>query len=450
MPSKRLPSWSIPAAILLGFALLFVALFGDRLLPAPKVDVAIVLATPVEQRSSATPLPTATSSTEGNPLFQASGWIEPSPLPIKASALIDGVVETVNVLPGQTVKKGDLLATLIAEDARLTLASAQQRYRTLISTAAAHESAIRAAKKRTSGLQAQIAGTATLRDEADDRLKRLNKLSEGVVSESDVVTAKLRRDREESNHLAAVLSADEAQADVERLEAESQIRRDDIAAALLEVEKANLAFSRTKITSPVDGRVLRLLSAPGQKKMLQDQDPESSTIAILYRPGEIQVRVDVPLADASKLQIGQTVRIRCSLLPEKVFRGKVTLISGEADLQRNTLQAKVSIDDPVDELRPEMLCRVEFLESLNRPATGAGAPAGSLAMWIPEAALSGNSVWVCNSESNRVSKRVVSSAPETRDGFSRITDGLRPGEWVVLAPANLRDGKRVTPNLVQQ
>ena len=97
-----------------------------------------------------------------------------------------------------------------------------------------------------------------------------------------------------------------------------------------------------------------------------------------------------------------------------------------------------------------MLCRVEFLESLNGPTTGANAPAGSLATWIPEAALSGGSVWVCNSESNRVSKRAVSSASENRDGFTRITDGLRPGEWVVLAPTNLRDGKRVTPNLVQQ
>lgn len=186
------------------------------------------------------------------------------------------------------------------------------------------------------------------------------------------------------------------------------------------------------------------------RKNAPDQDPESSTIAILYRPGEIQVRVDVPLADAAGLQIGQHVRIRCSLLPEKVFHGKVTLISGEADLQRNTLQAKVSIDDPVDELRPEMLCRVEFLETMKPSGSTSTPTADSLATWIPEAALMENQVWVCNSESKRVSKRTVTPTSEKQDGYLRISEGLRPGEWVVLSPNQLQEGKRVTPTLIKQ
>lgn len=446
-PAKRLPPWSIPAAILLGFAILFLALFGDRLLPAPQVDVAMVLATPAVYESASAS--SAESAADGNPVFQASGWIEPAPLPIKATALIDGVVESVSVLPGQTVKQGDLLATLIADDARLALASAEQKHRTFVSIATAHEAAVAGSKRKAAGLEAQVAAAATLRDEAADRLQRLDRLPKGAVSQADVVTARLRRDREEAQYLTAISAVDEAHAEVGRLEAESQVRSDDIATAALEIEKAKLALSRTRITSPTDGRVLRLLAAPGQKKMLQDQDPESSTIAVLYRPGEIQVRVDVPLADASGLQIGQQVRIRCSLLPEKVFHGEVTLLSGEADLQRNTLQAKVSIDDPVDELRPEMLCRVEFLESRRESGTAAARRTGSLATWIPQAALSNGAVWVCDPASNRVTKQAVTPTSETRDGFIRIDEGLRPGQWVVLSPNELREGKRVTPNLVQ-
>lgn len=446
-PGKRLPAWSIPLAILLGFSILFLALFGDRLLPAPKVNVAIVLATPAETQSS--PEPAARSGeAEGNLLFQASGWIEPAPLPIKATALIDGVVETVHVLPGQTVKQGDLLATLITDDARLALASAEQKHRTSQSIRNAHRASISAAKKKADGLAAQVSAAATLRDEAADWLKRLDRLPEGAVAQSDTVIAKLRVNREESQYLVAVAAMDEMQAEIERLEAESRVREDDLDTAALEVEKAKLAFSRTRITSPTDGRVLRLLAAPGQKKMLQDQDPESSTIAILYRPGEIQVRVDVPLADASGLQIGQPVRIRCSLLPERVFHGKVTLISGEADLQRNTLQAKVGIDDPVDELRPEMLCRVEFLETRNASGSTSAREAGSLATWIPETALSDGAAWICDPGSRRVHQRAVHPEAESRDGFLRVS-GLRAGEWVVLSPHDLRDGKRVTPNLIE-
>lgn len=447
-PPRRVPAWIIPLIILVGFCVLFLALFGDRLLPAPKVSVAIVLATTSEPKVSAEPNAEAAPAT-GNPLFQASGWIEPSPLPIKATALIDGVVETVEVRPGQMVKKGDLLATLIAEDSRLALATAEQNHRTLVSTSTAHLSAIVAAEKKLGGLSAQVSAAATLRDEAADRIKRLEQLPAGAVPQTDVVAAKLRRDREESQYIAAVSAVEEAEAEVQQLEAESEIRKNDVEAAGLEIEKARLTFSRTKITSPSDGRVLRLLAAPGQKKMLQDQDPESSTIAILYQPGELQVRVDVPLADAAGLQIGQEVRIRCSLLPERAFKGKVTLISGEADLQRNTLQAKVSIDDPVDQLRPEMLCRVEFLEIRGATDSEPVRSSGSLAAWVPDAASAQGAVWVCDPESKRVTKREISSG-ETRDGFTRVFDGLRPGEWVVISPNGLRDGQRVTPTLIEK
>lgn len=449
-PVRRLPSWSIPVAILLGFAIVFLVLFGDRVLPAPKVDVAIVLAAPAAEQRATEKKPDLPTAAEGNPLFQASGWIEPAPLPIKATALIDGVVETVHVLQGQTIKKGDLLATLITEDVRLALAISEQKHRMTQSTYAAHQSTIDVASKKVAGLEAQLAAAATLRDEATDRLKRLDQLPQGAVSQADVVSARLTRDRENSQYLVAVSAVDEMKADVERLKMESQTRKDEIEAAALEVEKAKLTLSRTKITSPIDGRIVRLLAAPGQKKMLQDQDPESSTIAILYRPGEIQVRVDVPLADAAGLQIGQIVRIRCSLLPEKIFHGKVTLISGEANLQRNTLQAKVSIDDPVDELRPEMLCRVEFLETMKSSGSASTPTAGSLATWIPEAALVDNHVWVCDSESKRVSKRAVTPTSEKQDGYLRISEGLRPGEWVVLSPNQLQEGKRVTPTLIKQ
>ena len=448
---RRIPAWTIPLGIAAGFALLFLALFRDRILPAPDVKVAAVLATSAGQETK-TPIAQASGTqapVEGNMLFQASGWIEPDPLPIKAGALIDGVVDTVHVLEGEAVKKGDLLASLIQDDARLALATAEQNHRTLKSARQVHQASIASARKKVEGAKAQEVAASTMLDEAADRVKRLDGLPDGAVPESDVVSARLRRDREESQLLTATLLTGEIQAEIERLEFETQVKDDEIRAAEIEVEKAKLTFDRTRISAPADGRVLRLLAAPGQKKMLQDNDPESSTIAILYHPDKLQVRVDVPLADAAGLQIGQQARIRCSLLPDKVFNGTVTRITGEADLQRNTLQAKVSISDPVDQLRPEMLCRVEFLGTAGTSLAGGGSTGGSLVTWIPEAAASDGGVWVCDPESKRVSKRPAKIANETRDGFTRIDEGLRPGEWVILSPQNLRDGQRVNPTLTE-
>ena len=138
-------------------------------------------------------------------------------------------------------------------------------------------------------------------------------------------------------------------------------------------------------------------------------------------------------------------KIRCGLLPEKVFNGEVTRITGEADLARNTLQAKVRIADPIDQLRPEMLCRVEFLGSATAVPGQSGD--GLLATWIPEAAVADGAAWVCDPESKRVEKRAVQVSTETREGHVRITEGLRPGEHVVLSPKNLREGQRVNPVL---
>jgi HlyD family secretion protein len=434
-----MPAWLVPVGLLAAFALLFLALFRDRLLPAATVQTAIVLATAGGEESATGP-----SSAPGSMLFQASGWIEPDPLPVKATALIDGVVDVVHVLEGQAVKQGDPLATLVDADARLALAAAENKHRMLVSGRASHLVAIDASKKKLENVQAQCIATHTLEEEAADRHARIKDLKR-AVSAAEIVATRLALERAKSACLAAQAMADEAEAEVKRLQLDTQTKDDEIAAAVVEVDQAKLALSRTRIVAPIDGRVLRLTAAPGQKKMLLMDDPDSSTIAILYQPEKLQVRVDVPLADAAGLSVGQMANIRCSLLPEKVFHGEVTRITGEADLARNTLQAKVRIIDPIDQLRPEMLCRVEFLGSASALPGESGG--GSLAAWVPESAVADGTAWICDPESKRVEKRAVQVSSEKRDGRVRITEGLRPGEHVILSPKNLREGQRVKPTL---
>ncbi len=441
-PVRRLPVWAIPLTIIAGFALLFFALFRDRLLPAAEVKVAVVQAT---ISNTTTPADDAGKTLHGSMLFQASGWIEPDPLPVRATSLVDGVIDTVSVLEGQMVKKGETLATLITEDARLTLAVAEQNQRTLLATRDAHLATIDSAKKNLQGAQAMEKSAAALRDEAADRMKRYDSLSSRSIPEQEMISARYQSAQEDAQLLAATAATAGAESEIRRLNLETVVRENEVRMAAIGVQKANLALSRTVIPAPADGRVLRLHAAPGQKKMLQDNDMESSTIAILYHPAKLQVRVDVPLADAASLQCGQAARIRCSLLPDQIFEGVVTRITGEADLQRNTLQAKVHITTPVDQLRPEMLCRVEFLEVAT---TGLGSPQ-TVATWIPESAAGDGQAWVCDPESKRVSKREIKKTNETQEGFIRVSEGLRPGEWVVLSPGNLHNGQRVNPALLQ-
>lgn len=429
-----MPAWLIPLGIAAGFAALFLALFRDRLLPAPEVRTAIVLTTTGDAKDA------PASASPAGMLFQASGWIEADPLAVKATALIDGVVDQVHVLEGQLVKQGEPLATLIDADAKLALASAKRAHEALISECEAHQASEETMKKKLQGAATRTTAAKTSEDDAEDRYSRIKGLKT-AISASDIVSARLRYERERSLHLSAQAEAAELEAEIIRINLETKAKRDGIATAAVAVDQAKLALERTRILAPITGRVLRLTAAPGQKKMLLMDDPDSSTIAVLYDPAKLQVRVDVSLADAANLSVGQKAKVRCGLLPDKVFEGEVTRINGEADLQRNTLQAKVRILDPVDQLRPEMLCRVEFLGNASLPSQASG----SLAAWIPQEAVVDGAAWVCDPETKRVAKRNVQASSETREGMVRIADGLRPGEHVILSPEGLSEGKRVNP-----
>lgn len=442
-----MPAWVIPAAIAAGFVLLFLLLFRDRLLPATEVRVGVVRATASESPSASSAAEVPPPAKDAPMAFQASGWVEPDPLPIKATALVDGVIDEVRVLEGEGVAAGQPLATLIDDDARLALEAARESLRMREAELAEHRLSIEAGEGSVAAAVARAEAATALHSEAGDRLSRIEGLAKGSISETERVKIRAAHLKTRADEAAAQAAVAQQRAEVERLRARVSVLESAVKAAGVEVEQAELALSRTTITAPVEGRVLRLNAAPGQKKMLAMDDPDSATVAVLYQPEHLQVRVDVPLADAAGLQIGQRARIRCSLLPDTVFHGEVTRITGEADIARNTLQAKVRIEDPSDLLRPEMLCRVEFLEVPRGPEITIYG--GSLVTWVPEQALDGGIAWVCDPETKRVERRTVEPASGTKDGHRRVESGLRPGEWVVLSPANLRDGQRVNPELTQ-
>jgi HlyD family secretion protein len=439
-PARRFGAWLFPLAILIGFALIFALLFRGRLMPGKAV--AVVPAIAVEEMSDAAAPVSATAT--GNLLFQASGWIEPDPLPIKATALTDGIVDEVHVLEGELVEKGDLLATLIGIDTRLERDAMAAELADMKASFDAHCAGTQIAMQRMELEKAHLAIAEADAEEAADKLRRYDRMREGAITQDERLAVRLDHSRalsqvEAENAKIAGIAEELTQIAYEIVALQAKIKGAEIA-----LEKADLAHSRTRITAPTAGRVLALKAAPGQKKMVGMDDPDSATIAILYDPAHLQVRVDVPLADASGLSVGQRAKIRCNLLPDEVFEGEVTRIEGSADLQRNTLQAKVRIENPSEKLRPEMLSRVEFFET--RTIANAVSETGSMAIavYVPGSALTDGVVWVCDPDSMRAEKRQVDHSV-SEAGLIRIDSGIRPGEWVIEDPTNIEAGQRLKP-----
>lgn len=448
--AKRRATWLLPIGVLLGFALVFLLLFRDRLIPARAVVVSPAVAIeskPATVEKPASPAPA--TPVAGRLLFQASGWVEPDPQPIKVTALTDGFIDQVNVLEGAAVKEGEVIATLIEIDSRLAKEAAAAEVEMLEADLAALTTGIETNRFKLDAERADLQSSEADAAEAADRLGRYERMVGGSVPETERITARFENSRRQAAVLAGQARIKEIEQDLKRLAFEITSMKAKNAAARAKLAKATLAHERTRIVAPLDGRVLRLLAVPGQKKMIAMDEVDSSTVVILYDPAKLQVRVDVPLADAAGLSVGQQVRIRCNLLPDEIFNGEVTRLSGEADLQRNTLQAKVRVINPAAKLRPEMLCRAEFLDTATTP-NPVGSPAanvGNLAVFVPDSAISDGAVWVCDPDTKRVNRRAIVSTAETREGYRRLESGIRPGEWIVREPAGLREGQRVNPQV---
>jgi multidrug efflux pump subunit AcrA (membrane-fusion protein) len=162
------------------------------------------------------------------------------------------------------------------------------------------------------------------------------------------------------------------------------------------------------------------------------------------------VRVDVPLADASKVGVGVRAEITVEALPGRTLQGEVTRIVNEADLAKNTLQFKVRIIDAPDGLKPEMLARVRFLAraaaatSSSGPTTISG---GSHLPFVPDALVKRDGaiafVLIADRAAGVARQRAVTVGDQLQDGWVVVTSGLGAGDSIIAEPTDIRDGTRI-------
>lgn len=474
--------------------------FSRLLLPAAIVVIALALlaygARHSLQRATSVQVVRVISkslaNTTGSVTVQAPGWVEADPFPIYVPALAPGIVEEVLVLEGEPVEAGQVVVRLIDDDARLTLDMAKaslENMRAQFSIAKADLTAAqtdwehpieqdkavavgRATLQQAQAQKAQLVSEVTMHratlDELIDDHKRLTALLPNAAAEQQVVKLGFQRDAQtallasvQEKHTAvearieglqATLDAavehrrlriverrnlDKAMAEVAKLEA--QVKQAEVAVA-----EAQLRLDRMEVRSPVAGIVMTRLAVPGSKLMV-DMDSKLSANAIhLYDPNKLQVRVDVPLADAAKVGLHQKAKVTVDVLPDTRFDGHVTRIVHEADIQKNTLQVKVAIHDPIVQLKPEMLARVRFIA--NR--SGQSKTETSENAFVPERLVTQRSgdtatVWLVTA-SNKLTQQSITLGEHVQDGWIAVTAGLNPGDVLVADPSDeLKEGQRV-------
>ncbi len=482
-----LTRYLLPLTLLVGFLGLLAWAGRDLLFPPPEVTVVPVLATsrPVQQA--------------GTPLFQAAGWMEPRPTPVRVPALAPGVVDQLLVIEDQPVKAGQPIAELVKDDAELAVRRAMARFELCQAERAQAQAALAAAETRwrqpvhldraVSEAEAAWARVETERKklpfairQAEAEWAALRKAYEGKLAATGVVAgvavevahsrlaaaqARVEQLRAEAKaldqeHAALLRRRDAVRTERQLLaeetrakaEAEAVVRAKTagLEQARVDVEAAGLQLQRMTVRAPIDGRVYHLVAHPGTQvgsggTQLADQD--SSTIVTLYRPDQLQVRVDVRFEDLPQVQLNQPVTIDNPALASPL-QGHVLFVSSEADIQKNTLEVKVAIADPPLLLKPEMLVEVTFLSIGTRAApAGVAAQADtSRRIFVPAGLVQQEAdrsyVWRADRSTLTAHRQPVRLGKATGDGLVEVLDGLNISSRIIATGREaLSDGCRI-------
>jgi HlyD family secretion protein len=170
----------------------------------------------------------------------------------------------------------------------------------------------------------------------------------------EVADAKLKYERQ-NRLLQAGLSA---QADVDAAKAaydsaRAQLRQSQ---ATLSQSVTNLRY--TKIVSPIDGIVVDRQYDVGQTVAASFQAPTLFQIA--QDLTKMQVKADIDQSDIGRVQVGQLARFNVDAYPEEEFRGRISQIRYNAQVNQNvvTYPVIIEVENPEGRLRPQMTANV--------------------------------------------------------------------------------------------
>jgi HlyD family secretion protein len=451
LPRRRRPLVDFLVVMIgLGFLALFVWLNIGFLFPPQKVltvRAASQLAMPGE----------LASLQQGQVIFIASGWIEAEPFMTKVGSFIEGIVADLKVIDGQFVRRGELLAVIDDRNLRLEAGEVVSDLKAMELDFESFAEKERFAGKEIALVERRLITAQTELARLTSTYEMLNKSGEAIalIQKED---ARLAKDRQFETCRELEVEKELAASRLKIVQTDKDSLSHKIKAKKAVLERKELDINRAIIRSPIDGIIQKVYVRVGQKIMLTGDNMDSSTVADIYDPLRLQVRVDVALACAGRLEVGMPTQVITDVLPEKKLKGVVTSVAGQADLAKNTLQAKVKIEEPNTKLRPEMLARVEFFSPPPRkmspgdPAVPA-APGQTVRVFVPEKALKSISggkaeLWVVRSEGRgaRAEKRQVVLGSGRLDTWREIKEGVMPNQEIIISDSTgLKDRARIDP-----
>ena len=335
---------------------------------------------------------------------------------------VQGWVGKINVREGDLVKTGQVLVTLDSREAEAAVAQAQAS----LEAGRARLKQVQATSEET--VQSQIQQTKANMELAQADLKRAQELQEkNFIARQQLDEARMKYNVAKANYDLALNSIRQKTWENDIALAEAQVNQ---AKATLEFNKAQLA--NLIILSPMNGGITKRYVDPGT--MVKDTTP----ILTLMDFTEMKMVVNVIEREFIYLQKGQPVKITVTAFPDRVFTGRIEVITPALELQSRTAEIQISIPNPGFVLKPGMFGRAEVILRSNPQAVL--VPIQSLFTEVDK-----DFVFVL--KENKTFRRAVRKGV-VRDTVVEILQGVSPGEQVVTAgQLSLKDGTQVRLSL---
>ena len=361
----------------------------------------------------------------------ASGKIEPQ-TSVDISADITGRILEIAVEEGDLVRKGQFL---------LQIDPAQ------------YQAAVSRAEGVVSSTQATLLQVRASRDQAERDWKRadeLIRLGPNLIAPQQAEAAKTALEVAEATYQATRAQLDQSRAG-------------------LREAKDNLA--KTRLVSPIAGRVVRLAVEEGEVAVPGTFSRETGLLLTIADLSVILAKVQVDETDVVRLTDRDSVEVTIDAYPDSTFVGRVTRVSQSAKLT-NTQTAsgsndravdfdvEIRLDDPPGDIRPDLSCTARVITDTRKSALS-----------IPIIALTVRDHERVPNENNPALDTVSRRRPGEReeegvflvqngvatfrpvkvgiagDEYFEVLDGLHGGETIVAgtyqAIRDLKDGDKV-------
>jgi HlyD family secretion protein len=247
----------------------------------------------------------------------APGRVEPASEEVAVTSEMDGRLASVLVEEGDTVRKGQILATLSSADfaARVTLAERAIDEKRAEFDRLRNGSRTQEKREATALVNEARAVMEQARTEWDRRRALLEKGAIARVemesAERDFRVAEARV--EAANERSSLVNAGTREEEIRQVEAE-------IATAEARVVEARASLSKTNVVSPMQGVVLR------KHKHAGEGVNTDSPVVTLGDTAHLRVRVEVDETDVGRVKEGQRVAVKAAAFGDRTFSGIVTRV----------------------------------------------------------------------------------------------------------------------------